>query len=454
MFAPLSGRPTATTMADLMIRRMVYWRQGLGVLGVVLFLTMSPAWGQQAPTRGGEARPQTPATESSSIPATSATGIANYPLELLGLLAPPQQGQVALTPSISISEEYNDNIFANNQDRQWDFITTFSPAIILNINRPTYELSAGYSFGADIYARDSSLNNALARQNFIASGLFRLTPTLTLSVLDSFAYSDYSLVGTQSAFSTGRQKSWSNNFVPSMTWQMTARNSLSMIAGYDVIRYLSGDTGIDSDTYTIETVFTHAFTPRFAGSVGYQFTYLAPGGQQDDAASHNPTVGFSYQVTQTLTAAVRGGPAITIIAGDTTVTPAGYASLVQLLPFGSASLRYDRRVATQGGFGGTNDTQTASGTLSVSSLMRGLVILASPSYTHSEPIGPNQVGQETRQSVNLFIGANYQLARFTTIFGGYTFFWQRSQGSSTTAIDVDQNRVRIGIQFGYPINFE
>ncbi len=236
---------------------------------------VSPAWGQQAPTRGGDPRPQTPATESTSIPAGSATAISNYPLELLGLLAPPQKGKVAVTPSISISEEYNDNIFANNQDRQWDFITTFSPSIMLNIDRPTYELSAGYSFGADIYARESDLNEAFARQNLLASGLFRLTPTLTLSVADSFAYNDDSLLGTQGAFSTGRQKSLSNNFAPSMTWQMTARNSLALNAGYDIIRYTSGGAGIDSDTYTIGSIFTHAFTPRFAGSVGYAFTYLS-----------------------------------------------------------------------------------------------------------------------------------------------------------------------------------
>jgi hypothetical protein len=433
----------------------MYWRQGLWVLGIVLCLMVSPAWGQQAPTRGGDAPPQTPATESSSIPETSATAIANYPLELLGLLAPPQKGQVSLTPSISISEEYNDNIFTNNQDRQWDFITTISPSIVLNISRPTYELRAGYSFGADIYARESDLNEAFARQNFLAYGLFRLTPTLTLSVADSFAYNDNSLLGTQGAFSTGRQKSLSNNFLPSMTWQMTARNSLALNAAYDIIRYTSGGAGIDSDTYMIASIFTHAFTPRFAGSVGYSFTYLAPGGQQDDSASHNPTVGFSYRVTPTLTAAAQGGPAITTTAGDTTVTPAGFASLVQLLPFGSASVRYSRTVATAGGFGGTNDTQTASATLAVSSLMRGLVIVASPSYTHSEPIGPNQAGQETLQSVNLTIGASYQLARFTTLFGGYTFFWQRSEGSSTTQqVDVDQNRVRFGIQFGYPFNFD
>jgi len=50
----------------------------------------------------------------------------------------------------------------------------------------------------------------------------------------------------------------------------------------------------------------------------------------------------------------------------------------------------------------------------------------------------------------------YQVARFVNVFGGYTFFQQRTGGASsvTAEVDVDQNRVRFGLQFGYPINFD
>src|SRR2546422_8037763 len=50
-------------------------------------------------------------------------------------ISPAQRGPVTLTPSISVSEEYNDNLFFNNQDRQRDFITGFSPTITLFVNR-------------------------------------------------------------------------------------------------------------------------------------------------------------------------------------------------------------------------------------------------------------------------------------------------------------------------------
>jgi hypothetical protein len=62
-------------------------------------------------------------------------------------------------------------------------------------------------------------------------------------------------------------------------------------------------------------------------------------------------------------------------------------------------------------------------------------------------------GQVNLWSVSMDLGATYQIARFVGAYGRYTFFVQRSGGSSDQA-DVDQNRVTFGLQFGYPINFD
>src|SRR5437899_10117650 len=118
----------------------------------------SHAWGQEPP-RGG-ARDQPPAPTTGPAPTAPSPGPppSAYPLELFGLLAPPaQRGPVTLTPSISVSEEYNDNLFVDNRNRQWDLITGFSPAITLYVNRPSYQLSAGYTFTGELYERQSRL---------------------------------------------------------------------------------------------------------------------------------------------------------------------------------------------------------------------------------------------------------------------------------------------------------
>src|SRR5256886_573254 len=191
------------------------WRVGVGAgvtVGLAICLIASHAWGQEP--RPGGTREQPP--EPGPSPTTPSPGPppAAYPLELLGLLAPPpQRGGVTLTPSISVSEEYNDNIFLNNQTRQWDLITGVTPAMTLYVNRRSYRLSGGVSFTGELYQRETRFNDAFKSQNFVANGFYQAAPQLALTAFDSFARGrNTSLVASQS-FATGRQESWSNTFV-------------------------------------------------------------------------------------------------------------------------------------------------------------------------------------------------------------------------------------------------
>jgi len=436
-------------LVDHIMRSVYRWsgRQNASwILGAVLLLLASQGWGQEAPSSAEKAQP--PVAERAQPP------VAAYPLELLGLLAPPEaRGPLTLTPSISVSEEYNDNIFLDNRRRESDFITSFAPAVTLFVNSPSYRLSAGYSFGADLYARQDRLSNPLARQNFLADGMYRLAPELTLTAIESFAFNRSTNLLAPNTFSTGRQESWSNTFTPGVAWQMTSRNALSVSATYSALRFEGHGTGIDSDTYGLLSSLRHAFTPRLTGLLGYGFTYVDVR-EQGTSTTHTPTLGLSYQLTQTLLGTVSGGPAITELAGETIVSPAGTATLVQTLPFGSAGLQYVRGVSAAGGLGGVTDSQTASGTLTISGWQRGLIVALSPVYSVAESISSRQAQQVDARSFTLTLSASYQIARYATVFGGYTFFQQRTSGSSATQLDVDQNRVRFGLQFGYPINFD
>src|SRR5439155_4438526 len=138
-------------------------------------------------------------------------------------------------------------------------------------------------------------------------------------------------------------------------WQMTPRTALSLTATYSVLRFTGASRSsnvIDSDTYGLQSYLSHVLTPRLTGTVGYYFTYLdfhfqgqgasttqtsAPGASR----THIPTVGLSYRLTPTLTVSANGGPAITEVGGQTFLSPAGNASLVQVLKIGSASVQYN-----------------------------------------------------------------------------------------------------------------
>ena len=404
----------------------------------------SHAWGQETP----------PAPGPSPVPERPGPSLAAYPLELLGLLAPPaQRGPVTLMPSISVSEEYNDNLFLNNQNRQWDLITGFSPAITLFVNRPSFQWSGGYSFTAELYERESRLNNAFNRQNLLFSSLYQATPRLTLTSFGSFALNRNTNLVASQGVASGRQVSWSSTFAPGMTWQMAPRTSLSLGASSSGLRFEGAGSGRDSDTYGLQSSLGHMLTPRLTGSIGYGFTYLNLKGQ-DNSTTRTPTLGVSYRLTPTLTGSISGGPAITELGGDRFVSPAATASLVQVLGFGSASAQYTRSVSAAGGFGGTTDAQSVSGTLTLPALRRGLLVVFSPTYSTAESVSSRQTGRVDVRALTLSLGITYQVARYVSVFGGYTFFQQRTGGSSTTQVEADQNRIRFGLQFGYPINFD
>ena len=433
------------------------WRVSVGVgatVGLTVCLMAAHAWGQEP--RPGGTREQPPEPGPSPTAPSPGPPPAAYPLELLGLLAPPpQRGGVTLTPSISVSEEYNDNIFLNNRTRQWDLITGVTPAMTLYVNRRSYRLSGGVSFTGELYQRETRFNDAFKSQNFVANGFYQAAPQLALTVFDSFARGrNTSLVASQS-FATGRQESWSNTFGPGMTWQMTPQSSLDLAATYGLLRFEGAGSGIDSDTYALLSSLRHVITPRLTGIIGYGFTYLDLQGGEP-SRTHSPTLGFSYRLTPSLIGSANGGPAITEIGGATSLTPAVSASLVQTLRIGSASVQYTRAVGAAGGLGGTTETQTASGTLTLSTWQRGLLIVLSPVYTTAESVSRQQTGRIDVKALTLNLGVTYQVARFVNVFGGYTFFQQRTGGASsvTTEVDVDQNRVRFGLQFGYPINFD
>jgi opacity protein-like surface antigen len=427
-----------------------------GVLATLaVSLLGSGAWAQQTrPAEEPAPREDTQPRGITDLPNTNlpntGASVTRYPLELLGLLE-PQRGGVTLIPSIAISEEYNDNVLATNANKEWDLITSFSPAVALFINRPSYWLSAGYSSHADIYARNSSLDTIFSTGDLLLNGFWQATPSFSFFVYDTYVANRNTSLTSSQGFGIGRQESWSNEFGPSIIWRLTASTSLTAGADYLADRF-PGNSGAESDTYRGLIGLRHSFTERLTGTVGYRFTFIDLR-NQDDSTTHEPVIGLGYRFTPTLSAFASGGPAITLIGNETFVSPAGTAGIFQRFRFGSASLQYTNDVAVAGGFGGTNNTQSISGTLLVNTLYPGLIITFGPEYSIAKSVTSAQAQPVDVRALTVNVGASYRLARYVNIFAGYTFYQQRTASSSTIQLDADQNRVRIGVQFGYPINF-
>jgi len=420
--------------------------RAVSVVAMALWAMASPAWAQEQ-TQPGTEQPQLQREPPLPLPTT----LTSYPLELLGLLAPPS-GATVLIPSIGFFEEYNDNLFLVNTNKTSDFKTEISPAVALFVNRPRYRIIAGYSFSSELHSHDSNLNEFFGRQNFLLGSYFNVTRDLSLRLSDSFAWDRNSGTGGSQPFTVGRQLSWVNTFSPGALWQITPRTSLDLSAGYEARRFLGSGIGLDSDTYRFDSGLGYGFTSRFTGTIGYSFTYIDTHGDVD-STTHNPHLGFRYALTPSLTFSISGGPAITQIAGETDISPAGNVGLMWYLRYGYLSAEYTRGVSVAGGFGGTTDTQTVALTLALTRLVRNMVFFVTPSYNNSQSVSNRQADQVDIQAYAVSLGVTYQISRYFNVFAGYDFLHQRTGGGSTLQVDADQNRVKVGLQFGYPISF-
>lgn len=445
-------------------------RAGGVVLGLAIAFAVTHAWGQE-PAARRTVPGLWPAAGGTSPGVLQESGprITAYPAELLGLLAPPaERGPITLRPSISLSEEYNDNVSLDNRARQSDFITRFSPALTLTVNQPAYQLSAGYTLSGELHANRPESNDMAKSHVLVATALYRGTRGLTVTASDSFMLSrSTDQVATQGFATGGDQQTWNNAFTSGLTWEMTPRTSLNVTGTFSMQRFLAAEggstsesqtsgsqtPGSDSNTYGLQTSVEHTLTRRLTGTVGYGFTYLDFLGEQASSATHNPTLGLRYVVTPTLTVSASAGPSMTHLAGETSLSWGGTLRLLQIFQIGSVSLEYTRGVSTAGGVGGTTQTDTVSGGLLLPSWYRGLIVAFTPTYRTATSLG-GQGSEVDLKTLTVPLSVSYQLARYTSVFAEYTFFRQRSGTSSSAQAEVDQNSLRFGLQFGYPFNFD
>jgi len=397
---------------------------------------------------------------ASTAPATAQLPLLQQPGQPSAVLdaqnlEPLRKAPLTILPSLTITGEYNDNIFLDNHNRVSDFILGLTPGLAVVYERPTYRLTAGYNFTAELFATETQQSHAFDRQNFWLDSRWRVDPQLTFTLSDAFIYSaDTNLVST-SGVATGSNRSYSNNLAGGVAWQLDPFWTLRANAGWTLERFGSGLE--DSDVYRIGVGAERRLTPLLTGTTGYEFAYFNIKGEPN-FVTHTPRIGARWQVTETIGLSLSAGPSFELREdGQTHVTPAVSAGYSQRVPFGALGLSYDRSIGTAAGLGGPTDDDLITGYVTVTTLLRGLTIQFLPRYSVVESPHGNRI------DIRAFTAAlytTYRLTDWVSLIGGYQFFHQRSDSTVVTRIgtpiaaDADQNRVFVGVQFGYPIRID
>jgi hypothetical protein len=370
----------------------------------------------------------------------------------------PRRAPLTLLPSITISEEYNDNVNLSNANRTADFITGITPALNLIYESATYRLLAGYNFTAEMYARDPDRNAAFNQQNFDLDTLWRPTEQLTLTLRDGFAFStDTNLIAPEGV-STGRDQAWSNRLRGGMDYRVDTQTTLRAGASYTVRRY-DAEILQDSDVYTADVAIDRALSRRLTATLAYEAAYFDIA-FEPNAWTHTPRLGASYRLTETISVAASAGPSFEFPERRRSdrVTPAVTASYEQRMFFGRLEVSFDRRIGLAGGLGGTTDNTQIGARLDVTTLLRGLTLSLAPRYNFIK--SPEDDRRIDIQSFIAPLTATYRLTAWLAAVARYQFYRQRTDGvifnraGLVVAEDADQNRIFVGLQFGYPFMFD
>lgn len=371
------------------------------------------------------------------------------------MYAEPPQGPLSVTPSLTITEEFNDNVFFTHSNKSSDFITQFTPGVVLQAQQPGFQLFSSFNFTAEIYAKNTELDNAANRLNFLTSAFYQASRSVSLTLTDNLSYNRNSNVVAISGVSSGREGSWSNVLAPAVSVQLTPRTVWRVSGGYTLERFGSGNDSQNSNIYHIGTGFDHTLTPRLTLTAAYDFGYLDIE-HEPTAFTHTLRFGGAYQLTPTLTVSGTAGPSVLLTDRDTSVTPSVNVRIAKAMKWGSMSAFYDQSIGTNGGFGGISDNKAFGGNITVTTLQRGLFLDLSPRYTITRTTGASQSNTDIN-ALTVVLTARYQIARYIALVASYQLLHQTGSGGSANGannnIDVDQNRVNFGISFGYPINF-
>src|SRR5213594_5101206 len=108
------------------------------------------------------------------------------PAQLIPTTAAPAQTGYYLTPSLSVAEVYDDNVFFTSSPRTHDFLTRISPGLNAGYQSAPLTAWGSYSFDAEVYSLHSELTDPQVRQR----GLIELkaSPDQVLALSISGAY--------------------------------------------------------------------------------------------------------------------------------------------------------------------------------------------------------------------------------------------------------------------------
>ena len=228
------------------------------------------------------------------------------------LISIPAFAKYDITPSISIKELYNDNIFLDSSDEEDDFITIISPEIKLDYS-PSKEadFSLFYGLNYKYYSQHNNLNDDSIKetQDIYFEAQIRPYNFIFIDVSDYYSKVPIDIRKKSARDNEHENMTDSNVFFvsPSMILPLTSTITTTIGYGYTNTWHNKSEETVDSDKHSIFLSLEKKFSPRINGLIKYSYiAYRPESADEQDSTSelrydrHEGSVAVDYRITADL----------------------------------------------------------------------------------------------------------------------------------------------------------
>lgn len=199
-----------------------------------------------------------------------------------------EASEFSIKPSITVRDEYDDNIFLTRDNKVHDYITRAMPSVSMAYKAPLWDWTLDYTLHWWYYSNrgesDTSHNLALASRTNLIKNFFYL------DVSDNYS----SIVleprrpSTDINLSLNRTDTNIFNLSPNISYELSSVDVLKTGYRYTNIWYKEG-TSIDRQMHTGFASLEHIFSPKFKTILGSEYTADRPNIENSE---NNQTTGF------------------------------------------------------------------------------------------------------------------------------------------------------------------
>ena len=413
-----------------------------------------------------------------------------------------EAGPLQVAATLTIEEEFNDNVNQTQTNRQSQLSTIIAPGIAAHIDRWGTTLDLAFALNCSIPNNNAGPENNTGscnlNNNLSLNAGRDLTPRLHLGISENYTRSnDFQDIGNITAPRTGQNVFWTNSasanlsysFSPwqaglSYTYNYSQNDTLaddssqsqgvSATLGYSIPGYnvtanygaTRGDGDINTSYWSqsVGVSASHPFTPNITGTMSGFFNYQTPDvgpridpllervGRQFVIYGANAGVNITLSPVSFLSVSL-GAQVFAPRFGSNSITPSTAITYTRQFSYFSFSANYVN--GFQSNFTaidntGVSQTRAASVSLATSvlrNLTAGLTgIYAENEFKQTTLVGgrAGQVERTWAANANL----NYAILQWLSLYLGYTF---NIRTSDSPGGEWYQNTIRFGLTGTFPL---